>query len=89
MIECKLIGAITAEQSKKNKKIRNDRFLAVPVQGKTFGNINSIEDLPEEIMKELEQFFKNYNELEGKVFEPLKRLDSKEAMKLLKENKHE
>lgn len=89
MIECKLIGAITAEQSKKNKRIRNDRFLAVPAEGKMFSNINSIEDLPQETMNELEQFFKNYNEMEGKVFEPLKRLDSKEAMKLLKENKHE
>jgi hypothetical protein len=39
-------------------------------------------------MKELEQFFENYNQGEGKVFSPLKRLDAKEAMKLLKDNKH-
>ena len=89
MIECKLIGAITAEQTKKNKRIRNDRFLGIPMQGKIFSNINSIEDLPKEVMEELEHFFKNYNEIEGKVFEPLKRLNSKEALKLLKEHKHE
>lgn len=89
LMECNLIGAIAAEQTKKNKQLRNDRFLAVPVQAKMFSNIHSIEDLPEEIMNELEQFFKNYNEIEGNLFEPLKRLDSKEAIKLLKENKHE
>lgn len=89
MIECKIIGAITAEQTEKKKKIRNDRFLAIPVHGKILSKIDSIEDLPEKMMEELEQFFKNYNEIEGKKFTPLKRLDAKQAMKLLKENKHE
>jgi inorganic pyrophosphatase len=89
MMECRLIGAITAEQSEKKKKVRNDRFLAIPQQAKLLTNINSIEDLPKEIMEELEQFFKNYNEIEGKTFTPLKRLDAKHAMKLLKENKNE
>jgi inorganic pyrophosphatase len=87
-VECRIIGAITAEQSEKKKKVRNDRFLAIPEQGTLFKKVESIEDLPKEIMDELEQFFKNYNEIEGKVFTPLKRLDAKEAVKLLKSNKH-
>jgi inorganic pyrophosphatase len=89
MVDCRIIGAITAEQSEKKKKIRNDRFLAIPEKGKLLTNVESIEDLPKHVMEELEQFFKNYNEVEGKVFTPLKRLDAKEAAKLLKHNKHE
>jgi len=40
-------------------------------------------------MEELEQFFKNYNKIEGKEFKPLQRLNAKEAAKLIKQNKHE
>jgi len=81
VVECRIIGVITAEQSEKKKKIRNDRFLATPEQGKIFKKVNSIEDLPRQIMDELEQFFKNYNEIEGKIFQPLERLNAKEAAK--------
>ena len=86
VVDCKLIGAITAEQSDKKKKIRNDRFLAIPEQGKIFKKIKSIEDVPKEIMEELEQFFTNYNNIEGKFFKPLERLDAKKAVKLLNQN---
>jgi inorganic pyrophosphatase len=86
VVDCRIIGAITAEQSDKKKKIRNDRFLAIPVEGNIFKKIESIEDLPEEIVEELEQFFTNYNNIEGKFFKPLKRLDAKKAAKLLTQN---
>jgi len=89
LMECRLIGAIAAEQkSKDQKKIRNDRFLAIPKQAKLFSNIKSIEDLPEEILNELEHFFVAYNEVEGKVFKPLKRLNAKDAYKIVNENKN-
>jgi len=35
-------------------------------------------------VKELEQFFINYNKAEGKTFKPLNMLSAKEAIKLLK-----
>jgi inorganic pyrophosphatase len=38
---------------------------------KIFKKIESIEDLPKEILEELEQFFTNYNNIEGKFFKPL------------------
>src|SRR5689334_8821768 len=52
-VECRIIGAITAEQTEKKKKMRNDRFLAIPVHATLFKKIGSIEDLPKEIMDEL------------------------------------
>jgi inorganic pyrophosphatase len=88
VVECRIIGAITAEQSEKKKKIRNDRFLAIPEQAKLLKKIESVEDLPKQIMEELEDFFKNYNAIEGKMFKPIERLDAKDAAKLLKQNKN-
>jgi inorganic pyrophosphatase len=34
-------------------------------------------------MNQLEQFFVDYNKLEGKEFKALKQMDSKEALKLI------
>lgn len=87
VIKCKLIGGIEAEQSdKKNSKkmIRNDRFIGVPEVSAMFGSMN---DLPETILKELEDFFINYNKVQEKEFRVLSVLDAKEAMKLIKSNK--
>jgi inorganic pyrophosphatase len=88
MVECRIIGAIIAEQSEKKKKIRNDRFLAIPEEAKSFSNIRSIEDLPKQMLKELEQFFVTYNEIEDKTFKPLERLKAKDAFKLINKNKN-
>jgi inorganic pyrophosphatase len=87
MVECRLIGAIEAEQAEKKKKIRNDRFIAIPVQGKLLAKVKSIEDLPDEILDELEEFFINYNKIEKKEFKVLERLSAKDAFKLIKQNK--
>ena len=89
MVECRIIGAIIAEQADKKKKIRNDRFLAIPVHAKSFSNIKSIEEVPEQMLEELEQFFVTYNEIEGKTFKPLERLKAKDAFKLINKNKNE
>jgi inorganic pyrophosphatase len=86
MIKCRIIGGIKAEQTEeKGKKnmIRNDRFLAIPKCSNIFEKVRSIEDLPDNIIDQLEGFFVDYNRLEGKEFKALKKLDPKEAMKLI------
>jgi inorganic pyrophosphatase len=45
--------------------------------------VKSIEDLPESIIEELEDFFIDYNKIEGKEFKALKKLDPKEAGKMV------
>jgi len=84
MMDCRLIGALKAVQTEKKKKIRNDRFIAIPVQSTTFKKIETANDLSHNTVKELEQFFINYNKAEGKTFKPLNMLSAKEAIKLLK-----
>lgn len=84
VIDCRIIGGITAEQTEKNKTIRNDRFIVIPEASQLFSNIKTIKDMPRELIKQLETFFINYNELEGKKFKPLKRINAQQSLKMIK-----
>ena len=84
VMDCRIIGAITAKQTEKGKTLRNDRFLAVPEVSHLFSKIESIEDLPKDVIEQLEKFFMNYNELAETKFKPLKRIDAAKALKLIK-----
>jgi inorganic pyrophosphatase len=86
IIKCRIIGGIKAEQSEdtgSKKMIRNDRFLAIPKCSNIFENIQKIEDLPKQITDDLEEFFVDYNKLEGKKFKALEKLGPKQVMKLI------
>jgi len=84
VMDCRVIGAITAQQTEKGKTVRNDRFIAIPEVSLLFANIKTLADLPPDVIEQLEKFFMNYNELAEKKFKPLKRLDAKKAFKLIK-----
>ena len=87
LIKCRIIGGIRGEQSESKKakaKVRNDRFLAVPSCSSIFEKVNSIDDLPKEIIKELEEFFVDYNKLEGRKFKAVSRMSVKESLKQIK-----
>src|SRR6478735_7885677 len=84
VMDCRVIGAITAQQTEKGKTVRNDRFIAIPEASLLFANMKTLADLPSGIIEQLEKFFINYNELAEKKFKPLKRLDAKKALKLIK-----
>lgn len=85
VIKCRIIGGIKAEQSadKKGKMIRNDRFLAIPKCSNIFQKVEDMRDLPQNIMDDLEEFFVDYNRLEGKKFKILSKMDPKEANQLI------
>lgn len=87
MVDCRLLGAIKAVQVEKDgKKIRNDRYLFVPVvTGEEWGS-GYTDQLPEKMLQELGNFFINYNREEGKDFRPLGFLNAKEAAKQIKKN---
>ena len=59
-------------------------FIAIPEVSVLFAGIKTLGDLPADIIEQLEKFFMNYNELAEKKFKPLKRLDAKKALKLIK-----
>jgi inorganic pyrophosphatase len=68
LLKCRLIGIIEGEQGKKKDKERNDRIVAIEQANHSYAHVEHIDDLGEEFVKELEQFFVNYHELTGKEY---------------------
>jgi inorganic pyrophosphatase len=79
-----LIGVIEGEQLDGKKKIRNDRLLAVAEANHMYSNIRKLADLPKEFLDELEDFFVNYHNLEGKKYKLLGCKGVDEAFELIK-----
>jgi inorganic pyrophosphatase len=86
MIECRPIGILKAEQKSKKEKVRNDRYFFIPVLSKHYEHIESLKDIPEDQMKEIEEFFIQYNKIDGKEFHVLGIESPKSAIKLLNNN---
>lgn len=82
-IECRIIGALLAEQTFNRKTIRNDRFFFVPTASFTFSHLKTMNDLPAEHNRQLKEFFIQYNKLEGKIFKPLQIISPAKAEKLI------
>ena len=86
LIDCRLVGALQAEQTERDgKTMRNDRLIGVPGVSQLFSAVNTLEELPEAILNQLEAFFKNYNEQAGKSFKVTARLTARQAARLLKQ----
>jgi inorganic pyrophosphatase len=87
IIRCRIIGAIAAKQSEKNKSkkmIRNDRVLAIPDCSVIFDKMKTIKDLPKTFLPELENFFVGYNKIKGKKFKVIKELGVAGTKKLVR-----
>jgi len=85
VVECRLIGAMLAEQKENGEVIRNDRYLFVPVLSRQFKKINKIKDIPKSEWKDLEAFFIQYNKAEDKEFRIVDLVTAKEAMNTIKQ----
>jgi len=84
-LTCRIIGALKAVQGKEGKKaVRNDRYFCVPVGSITYSPIDSIEQLGKEHNKQIEEFFINYNKVDGKVFTCMGLIDPEKAFKMIK-----
>jgi inorganic pyrophosphatase len=88
IVECRIVGALKAKQTEKDKKIEeNDRLIAVSVVSNDYSEVNELKDLNKNLLDEIQHFFISYNEQEGKKFEPQGWANSKEALKLVKKTK--
>ena len=67
-LKCRVIGIIEGEQSEGGKKERNDRLIAVERDNHSYARIKHFKDLGDRFCKELEEFFVNYHQLDGKTF---------------------
>jgi len=60
LLRCRLIGALEVEQNDKlhpDRRERNDRLFVVPDAAPRANDVHDIDDVPERIKSELEQFF--------------------------------
>ena len=79
----RLIGVIEGEQTGKKQTTRNDRLVAVADTAHMWANTKSIKDLPKKALKEVEEFFVNYHELQGKKYKLLAVKGKKTALTLI------
>lgn len=84
-VNCRLIGAIKArERAPDEVWERNDRFLAVASGAHAFEGWQSLADVPNSFLRDIESFFEKYNRLHGKEFSVDDRVDRRPAEKLLR-----
>lgn len=84
LIATRLLGGIKADQGKPGEKSeRNDRLIGVMHKSREYGTARSIDDIPVEIVEDIEHFFRSYNQAKGIEFKPLGRCGPNEALELV------
>jgi inorganic pyrophosphatase len=83
IVPAQLIGVLEAEQTEGGKTVRNDRLVAVVETPYNPIEYHSLEEVNEQRLDAVEQFFVTYNKLEGRHFKPLARHGAKRAQKLV------
>jgi inorganic pyrophosphatase len=86
LVASRLIGVIEAEQTETDgKKMRNDRLLGVPLMGRRFREVRSINNLDRQMIEQISKFFVSYNEQRGKKFKVLELAGARRAEELVRE----
>jgi len=83
-VEARLIGVMEGEQLEGKKRIRNDRLIAVAEANHSYQYVKKIGDLPNQFLRELQDFFVNYHRLEGKEYKLLGCKGAEAAMSLIR-----
>jgi inorganic pyrophosphatase len=83
-VRARLVGIMEGEQIEGKKRVRNDRLIAVAEMNHEYAYLKKLDDLPKKFLRELEEFFVNYHQLQGKKYKLLgcKKVDA--AMKMIK-----
>jgi inorganic pyrophosphatase len=84
-VRARLVGVIEGQQLDGKKKIRNDRILAVAEANHMYASIRKLKDLASKFLRELEDFFVNYHDLEGKKYQLLGCKGTAAALSLIKQ----
>jgi len=83
-VSARLIGVIEGEQIEGKKKNRNDRLVAVAAPSHSYAKVKKLDDLPKRWIRELESFFVNFHNLEGKRYRLLGCKGAGAALSLVK-----
>jgi len=87
VLDVRIVGVITAEQTergKKSEKETNDRLLGAAIHSYQHEDIDSIDEVSETLLSQIEEFFVSYNRQRGKSFRVTGTGGPKRALKVLK-----
>jgi inorganic pyrophosphatase len=88
VVACRPIGVLNVEQNAVNfdrsKRIRNDRVVAVPIEGRREVTLRHLDDIPERLRDEWIQFSMAAAALDGKDITPLGWGSAEDALALIK-----
>jgi inorganic pyrophosphatase len=85
LLKCRVIGIIEAQQGKKKKGPRNDRIIAIEEANHSYAHVLHVKDLGKKFLKELEEFFVNYHDQQGKKYRILDIKGPAEARRRIEE----
>jgi len=86
LVETRLLGVIDAEQKEIDGTVeRNDRLVGVAVESPRHRDVQSLHNLSEELLLEIEHFFISYNQVLGRQFIPLGRFGPQRAIERVRE----
>ena len=85
LLKCRIVGIIEGQQGKKKKGQRNDRVIAVEQENHSYAHIRHVRDLGKKFVKELEEFFVNYHDLDDEKYRVLDVKGPTEAIRRIKD----
>jgi inorganic pyrophosphatase len=83
LVEARLVGVTEADQTEDGDTYRNDRVVAVAVVSRNHRDVQSIEQLGENLLTEIEHFFVSYHEIKGKTLTIRGRAGPSRALELV------
>ena len=85
LVPGRLLGVIEAQQTNSDgERERNDRLIAVANDSPTHRELESLDQVNQTLLDQIEHFFISYNKIKGKVFEPQGRFGPDRAQRILK-----
>lgn len=88
LIEVRIIGIITAEQTQDGKTKKNNRLLGAAIHSYHHEDLESISDVSKTLLRQVEEFFVSYNKLRDKKFKLTGTGGPKKAIQALKKGVH-
>jgi inorganic pyrophosphatase len=85
LVLSRLIGVIRADQTEDQETTRNDRLIAVAAASRHHSDIHSLDQINENLVREIEHFFISYNTIKGKEFKPRGQFGPERARQLVEE----
>ena len=84
LIDVRIIGLIDAEQTQDGKTERNSRLLGAAVHSYEHESLETISDVSQTLLSQVEEFFVSYNKQRGKKFKITDTGGPKKALRFLK-----